>query len=74
MTTSTHAHTYAVTGMTCQHCVASVTEELQEVAGVREVSVDLVAGGTSTVTVASDQPLTDDVVEAAVTEAGYRLA
>jgi copper chaperone len=74
VTTSTRSQSYSVTGMTCGHCVASVTEELEELAGVREVSVDLVAGGTSTVTVTSDQPLERDAVQAAVTEAGYQLA
>ncbi len=70
----TTTQTYSVSGMTCGHCVASVTEELEELAGVREVSVDLVAGGTSTVTVTSDQPLTDDAVKDAVAGAGYQLA
>ncbi len=65
---------YAVTGMTCGHCVASVTEELQEIDGVRAVDVRLTAGGLSTVTVVSDQPLAEDVVRAAVEEAGYELA
>ena len=74
MTVSTYSQSYPVTGMTCGHCVASVTEELEELAGVRDVRVDLVAGGSSTVTVASDQPLARDAVEAAVTEAGYQLA
>ena len=69
----TTTQTYSVSGMTCGHCVDSVTEELQEVDGVRDVAVDLVAGGTSTVTVTSDQPLADDAVAAAVTEAGYQL-
>lgn len=71
---SQHSQSYAVTGMTCGHCVASVTEEIQEIAGVRQVDVDMVAGGTSTVTVTSDQPLADDAVHAAVAEAGYQLA
>ena len=39
--------TYGVTGMTCGHCVASVTEEISKLPGVREVNVDLVSGGTS---------------------------
>jgi copper chaperone len=69
----TTTQTYSVSGMTCGHCVASVTEELQEVDGVRDVAVDLVAGGTSKVTVTSDQPLADEAVAAAVTEAGYQL-
>lgn len=30
--------TYTVTGMTCAHCVASVTEELGEIAGVTDVA------------------------------------
>ncbi|MCW2806795.1 MAG: copper chaperone, partial [Marmoricola sp.] len=36
---------YTVTGMTCAHCVASVTEEIQEIAGVTDVAVDLASGG-----------------------------
>jgi len=72
--TDSHTRTFAVAGMTCGHCVASVTEELQELPGVAEVNVDLVAGGTSTVTVTSTQPLHDDAVQAAVEEAGYQLA
>ena len=67
--------TYAVTGLTCQHCVAAVTDELAALDGVRDVSVDLAAGGTSTVTVSSDAPLPEDRVAAALDEAGdYRLA
>lgn len=64
----------AVTGMTCHHCVASVTEELSELAGVSAVNVDLVVGGASTVTVESAAPLERAAVEAAITEAGYALA
>jgi copper chaperone len=65
---------YAVTGMTCGHCAAAVTEELTGLDGVRDVSVDLQAGGTSTVTVSSDAPLTDEQVATALGEAGdYRL-
>ena len=64
----------AVTGMTCHHCVASVTEELSELDGVSTVNVDLVVGGASTVTVESATPLEPAAVEAAITEAGYALA
>ena len=73
-TTSTHSRSFSVTGMTCGHCVASVTEEIEDIAGVTQVTVDLTAGGTSTVTVTSDQPLEDAAVESAVAEAGYQLA
>jgi len=69
-----YTETYSVVGMTCGHCVASVTEELTEVPGVGEVNVDLVAGGTSEVTVTSARPLTEAAVRTAVEEAGYQLA
>jgi copper chaperone len=51
--------TYQVTGMSCQHCVHAVTEELARVSGVSSVQVDLVPGGESLVTVASDAALTE---------------
>ena len=62
-----------VQGMTCGHCVNSVTEELTELDGVTAVDVDLVSGGTSKVTVTSDAPLDDATVRAAVDEAGYQV-
>lgn len=65
--------TYQVDGMTCGHCAKSVTEEISALDGVEDVRVDLVAGGTSTVTVTSEAPLEHDSVAAAVTEAGYAL-
>ncbi len=68
---STHTSTWSVTGMTCGHCVASVTEELGELDGVRDVSVVL---DTGAVTVTSTQPLDRADVQAAVEEAGYALA
>lgn len=63
--------TYTVRGMTCGHCVASVTEEISEIEGVTGVVVELPTGA---VTVTSDQPVDDAAVRAAVEEAGYRLA
>jgi copper chaperone CopZ len=63
--------TYTVTGMTCGHCVASVTEEVQEIPGVQDVSVVLESGA---VTVTSEQEIDDAAVKAAVEEAGYQLA
>jgi copper chaperone CopZ len=66
--------TYHVTGMTCGHCVTAVTDELTALPGVRDVEVDLVAGGTSTVRVVSEQPLPEETVREAVDEAGYELA
>lgn len=66
--------TYPVVGMTCAHCVNTVTEEVSAVDGVTDVSVDLVPGGTSTVTVTSTSPIARDAIAAAVDEAGYQLA
>ncbi|HET6651817.1 MAG TPA: heavy-metal-associated domain-containing protein [Nocardioides sp.] len=63
--------TYTVTGMTCGHCVASVTEEVQEISGVQDVQVVLESG---ILTVTSAQPLDDATVRSAVEEAGYALA
>lgn len=64
---------YQVEGMTCGHCSQSVTEELTALDGVSEVRIDLVAGGTSTVTVTAARPLSAEAVRAAVEEAGYSL-
>lgn len=61
---------YSVSGMTCEHCVASVTEEVSKVAGVTDVSVDLSAG---LVTVESDEIPDAEAVAAAIDEAGYEL-
>jgi copper chaperone len=67
--------TYRVTGMTCDHCVRAVTGELEDLDGVREVTVDLHPGGESAVTVSSDAPLPAEAVAAALDEAGdYHLA
>lgn len=66
--------TYSVTGMTCGHCTAAVTEELSKLSGVNEVTVDLNAGGTSAVHVTSEAALDDAAVREAIDEAGYELA
>lgn len=68
---STSTSTFTVSGMTCEHCVASVTEEVAEIAGVSNVAVDLASGA---VTVTSDRPVAPDAMRAAVEEAGYELA
>ncbi|MEZ0114037.1 copper ion binding protein [Catenulispora sp. EB89] len=61
---------YTVSGMTCGHCVNSVTEEVGAIDGVRNVDVVLETGE---VTVTSAAPLTVEAVQAAVDEAGYTL-
>ena len=62
--------TYTVTGMTCGHCVSSVTEEVSELPGVTDVQVDLDSGR---LVVTADEPLGADTVRTAVEEAGYQL-
>lgn len=62
--------TYRVTGMSCEHCRAAVSEEISAIDGVEDVTVDL-EDGTVAVTGAE---VKDDAVRAAVDEAGYELA
>lgn len=66
-------NTYTVAGMTCAHCVSAVTEEISKLPGVTDVSIDLVAGGSTPVTVTSAEPLDDAAVREAVDEAGYEV-
>lgn len=61
---------YEVVGMTCDHCRASVTEEVSEVAGVESVEVNLASGAMKL----NGEGVSDDAVAAAVEEAGYALA
>ncbi|SKB97944.1 Copper chaperone CopZ [Arthrobacter sp. 49Tsu3.1M3] len=63
--------TVNVSGMTCGHCVSSVSEELEALSGVEKVDVDLNAGGISTVTITSSDELSASEIGEAVAEAGY---
>jgi copper chaperone len=64
------ARTYTISGITCDHCVLSVREEVSEVAGVRDVDVDLRSGRMTV----SGEGISDEAVRAAVGEAGYEVA
>ena len=59
-----------VSGMTCGHCVNSVTEELETISGVTQVNIDLESGN---VTIESGTELDADQIEAAIKEAGYEV-
>jgi len=64
----------SVTGLTCQHCVNTVTTSLEALAGIDHVSVDLVNGGESLVTIETATP--DDLlpgIAQALATAGYTL-
>ncbi|MEN3533951.1 heavy-metal-associated domain-containing protein [Microbispora sp. ZYX-F-249] len=69
--TGSMTSTYTVTGMTCGHCVSSVSEEVGAVAGVTDVTVDLASG---LLTVETDGGADDAAIVAAVREAGYDVA
>jgi copper chaperone len=63
--------TFDVVGMTCDHCVRAVGQEIRKIDGVDAVDVDLVSG---LVTVTSSDGVDSATVAAAVDEAGYELA
>ena len=63
--------TITVTGMTCEHCVRSVREELSQLEGVSDVDVDLASGR---VRISAESPVDDAAVRAAVEEAGYEVS
>ena len=65
---------YAVRGMTCDHCVIAVTEEISALEGVIGVDIELVVNGNSRVTVASEHPLDTNIVRAAEDEAAYEIS
>ncbi len=61
---------YTVSGMSCDHCVHSVSTELLALDGVSDVAVDLPTG---LVRVTSATPLSNEQVATAIDEAGYEL-
>jgi copper chaperone len=63
--------TYDIVGMTCDHCVRAITDEVSSLAGVSEVHVELAA---AKVHVTTHEPVTTEQLRAAVEEAGYQLA
>ena len=67
----TNTTTYIVAGMTCGGCVDKVTKKVDEVAGVRDIDVDLSTGG---LTVTSDAALDESNIREAIEAAGYKLA
>lgn len=67
------ATTFGVSGMTCEHCVKAVKEELEALGTVTNVAVELKPNEESRVTVTSDAPLETASVRAAIEDAGYAL-
>ncbi|WP_214411540.1 heavy-metal-associated domain-containing protein [Sphaerisporangium fuscum] len=65
-----NANIYGVSGMTCGHCVSSVSAEIGQVPGVTGVDVDLAAGAVTV----SGTGFSDEEIRAAVERAGYEMA
>ncbi len=60
-----------VKGMSCQHCVMSVTKALTQLEGIRNVQVDLAKGE---VRFDNTKSITSDQIQKAITDAGYEVA
>jgi len=59
-----------VKGMSCQHCVMSVTKALNQLDGIKNIQIDLAKGEVrfdNTKSVASDR------IQKAITDAGYEV-
>lgn len=69
MISADDARSYTVDGMTCSHCTASVTEEVERVPGVTGVEIDLDSGRL----VVCGEGFDDAAVREAVDEAGYEV-
>jgi copper chaperone CopZ len=59
-----------VSGMTCDHCINAVTEELMKLSEVTDVKIQLDSG---TVDIESDSELNPGLIESAIQEAGYEV-
>lgn len=65
--------TINVSGLTCNHCVNAVKDEVGAIDGVQSVDVELVEGGVSPVTIESATPLAEADLNDAIDEAGYTI-
>jgi copper chaperone len=69
------SRTYGVIGLTCEHCVRAVHDEVGLLDGVTEVNVTLQEGGVSAVQILSERPVDLAALVGALDEAGdYTLA
>ncbi len=60
--------TVKINGMSCQHCVASVTKAIEDISGVSQVSVDLDKGEAT-----YDGEVDQLVIEEAITKIGFEV-
>jgi len=62
---------YRVPGVSCQHCVRAITEELRKIEGVHDIEVNLAA---KIVRVVSEDTVPDERIRSGIEEAGYTIA
>jgi len=62
--------TIKVKGMSCQHCVASVTKALNDIEGISDVKVDLEAGSA---TYNENSPVTIEAIKDAISRIGFEV-
>ena len=62
--------TIKVKGMSCQHCVASVTKALTDIEGIADVKVDLEAGEA---TYNENNPVTMETIKDAISRIGFEV-
>lgn len=65
--------TLKVAGMTCAHCVSTVTKELEALDRVTSVAIELHSAGSSVVTVSHGSDVGLDQLAGAIAKAGYTL-
>lgn len=62
--------TITVKGMSCQHCVASVTKALSEIAGISDVQVSLEKGEA---TFEEQSPVDEQIIKDAIARIGFEV-
>ena len=62
--------TIKVKGMSCQHCVGSVTKALSEIEGITDVQVDLDKGEA---TFNQQNPVDEQIIKEAITKIGFEV-
>jgi len=62
--------TIKVKGMSCQHCVASVTKALSEIEGIADVQVNLEKGEA---TFTESNPVPDQTIKDAISKIGFEV-
>ena len=62
--------TVKIKGMSCQHCVASVTKALSQIEGVTDVRVNLEKGEA---TFNENSPVPEQTIKDAITRIGFEV-